>query len=184
MTSKTAVSFGLFALALTVTSCLAAISEVKNNNPVTQKPGRFLSLPIPQKCSQSKFWNVCINYPVVNTKAHVSRYGAVRDTVYRECVEIVEIIAKRNRKTNSSIFRYFTKIYTVDQFLKIAFNARGANRNENRQLASWLVTCITGFARAVLRISTNSSVLQKFTRLQPQNRELCNNFLYAIFFTN
>lgn len=48
------VSIGLFALALTVTGCLAAISEVKNNNPVTQKPGRFLSLPVPQKCSQSE----------------------------------------------------------------------------------------------------------------------------------
>jgi len=49
-----AVSFGFFAFALTVTSCLAAISEVKTNNPVTQKPGRFLSLPVAQKCSQSK----------------------------------------------------------------------------------------------------------------------------------
>jgi hypothetical protein len=49
------VSFGLFALALTVTGCLAAIGEVKNNSPVTQKPGRFLSLPVPQKCSQSKW---------------------------------------------------------------------------------------------------------------------------------
>lgn len=57
------VSFGFFALALTVTSCLAAISEVKNNNPVTQKPGRFLSLPVPQKCSQSK----CLE-PGENTK--------------------------------------------------------------------------------------------------------------------
>lgn len=47
-------SFKLFALMLTVTGCLAAISEVKNNNPVTQKPGRFLSLPVVQKCSQSK----------------------------------------------------------------------------------------------------------------------------------
>lgn len=48
------VSFGVFALALTITGCLAAIGEVKTNNPVTQKPGRFLSLPVPQKCSQSK----------------------------------------------------------------------------------------------------------------------------------
>lgn len=44
----------LFVLALTATCCLAAISEVKNNNPVTQKPGRFLTLPIAEKCSQSK----------------------------------------------------------------------------------------------------------------------------------
>lgn len=55
------VSFGLFALALTVTCCLAAISEVKNNNPVTQKPGRFLSLPVPQKCSQSKLSKIFCN---------------------------------------------------------------------------------------------------------------------------
>jgi len=48
------VSFGLLAFALTVTCCLAAINEVKTNNPVTQKPGRFLSLPVAQKCSQSK----------------------------------------------------------------------------------------------------------------------------------
>jgi len=48
------VSFGIFTLALMVTGCLAAINEVKTNNPVTQKPGRFLSLPVAQKCSQSK----------------------------------------------------------------------------------------------------------------------------------
>lgn len=55
------VSFGLFALALTVTTCLAAISEVKTNNPVTQKPGRFLSLPVPQKCSQSEWEGVGVS---------------------------------------------------------------------------------------------------------------------------
>lgn len=43
----------LVAVMVVVASVSAAINEIK---PRQTKPGRFLSLPVPQKCSQSKYF--------------------------------------------------------------------------------------------------------------------------------
>ncbi|VVC44004.1 C-type lectin, conserved site,C-type lectin fold,C-type lectin-like/link domain,C-type lectin-like [Cinara cedri] len=99
---------GYFALALTVTSCLAAISDVKSNNPVTQKPGRFLSLPVPLKCSQrpKEFTYKGRNYFY---SGHTQQYKTskvdwleARNICREYCMDLVSI---ETEEENNLIFR-------------------------------------------------------------------------------
>lgn len=50
----------LFAAVLLVAVCIAAGEEDVNREKRQTKPGRFLSLPVPQKCATRKWFYISI----------------------------------------------------------------------------------------------------------------------------